>query len=299
MHFFHKLSNNSKAIIYAILTCFFVSIMIAIVRHLSENFHIFFIVMMRNFFAFALFIPLMVKSRTALFKTKYLHLHFFRNINGLIGMLLWFYAITLMPLPEAVSLTFSVPIITTFAAIFFLKEKINIKVWIALLTGFIGILVIIRPGFKDFNFAYALAILATFSWSISNILVKKMTTTDRPETIVAYMSFIMLVFSIPLGLMHMQAMTLSQICWLVALGLFSNLSHLSMSNAYSKADLNIVQPFDFTRLIFISIISYFAFDEVIDIYSALGAAIIMAGTIFVAPKRNKVYNTSLTSNDQV
>jgi drug/metabolite transporter (DMT)-like permease len=94
-------------------------------------------------------------------------------------------------------------------------------------------------------------------------------------------------------------MNLNDIFWLFMLGLFSNLSHLSMSKSYSKADLNIVQPFDFTRLIFISIISYFAFDEVIDGYSALGAIIIMAGTIFVAPKRNKVYNSAITNNDQV
>ncbi len=299
MQFFHKLSNNSKAICYAICTCLLVSIMISIVRHLSDNFHVFFIVMMRNFFAFSLFLPLMIKSRSSLFKTKNINLHFIRNVNGLIGMILWFYAITLIPLPEAVSITFSVPIITTFGAMFFLKEKINTNVWIALFIGLIGILIIIRPGFKDFHFAYLLAIFATFSWSISNILVKKMTTTDKPETIVAYMSFIMLVLSIPLGLMHIKSMNLNDIFWLFMLGLFSNLSHLSMSKSYSKADLNIVQPFDFTRLIFISIISYFAFDEVIDAYSAIGAAIIMMGTIFVAPKRNKVYNGAITNNDQV
>ncbi|HLD76985.1 MAG TPA: DMT family transporter, partial [Rickettsiales bacterium] len=287
------------AIFYAILTCFFVSIMIAIVRHLSQNFGIFFIVMMRNFFAFILFIPLMFKTRSALFKTQNIHLHIMRNINGLIGMLLWFYAITLIPLPEAVSITFTVPIITTIAAIFFLKEKVSANVWIALFTGFVGVLIIIRPGFRQFHFAYALTILATFSWAISNILVKKMTATDKPQTIVAYMSFIMLILSIPFGIAQSEPMYLADVFWLVMLGLFSNLSHIAMSNAYKNTDLNIVQPFDFTRLIFISIIAYFAFDEVIDLYSIIGATIIMIGTIFVAPKRNKVYNAALANDDKL
>jgi len=154
----------------------------------------------------------------------------------------------------------------------------------------IGILIIIRPGFHKFEFAYVLALITTVLWSISNLLVKMMTDTDKPETIVAYMSFIMLIFSIPFGIPHAVEINIADIFWLTMLGLFSNLSHMSMSIAYSKADLSAVQPFDFTRLIFISIISYFAFDEVIDLWSGLGALIILIGTIFIAPKSNKKYN---------
>jgi len=287
---YNSLSENSKAIFFAILTCFLVSILIAIVRHLSKDFHTFFIVMMRNLFAFAMFIPLMIKTNNKLFKTNKIYLHFIRNINGLIAMIIWFYTITLIPLPEAVSFTFIVPIITTLAAMIFLKEKVNKNIWIALIIGFIGILIITRPGFHEFHFAYILAMVTTILWSVSNVLVKIMTKTDKPETIVAYMSFIMLILSIPLGLPYIQKLNLNDILWMACLGIFSNLSHMSMSKAYSKADLSLVQPFDFTRLIFISIIAYFAFDEIIDIYSLIGALIIVSGTIFIAPKRKKYYN---------
>ncbi len=293
MQLYHKLSNNSKAIFFTIITCFLVSVLIAIVRHLSSHLSVFFIVTMRNFFAFSLFIPLMIKSRSHLFKTKKLHLHILRNLNGLVAMLIWFYTVTLIPLPEAVSFTFIVPIMTTLAAVFFLKEKVNPRIWLALFVGLIGILIIIRPGFHKFEFAYILALITTVLWSISNLLVKVMTDTDKPETIVAYMSFIMLIFSIPLGIPYMTELSVADIFWLTMLGLFSNLSHMAMSTAYSKADLSVVQPFDFTRLIFISIISYFAFDEVIDLWSGLGALIILAGTIFIAPKSNKKYNEPL------
>lgn len=297
MKSFSKLSNNSKAIFFAIITCFLVSVLISIVRHLADNFHVFFIVMMRNFFAFAFFIPLMINNPRKLFKTGNIKLHFARNINGLVAMLIWFYSITLIPLPEAVSFTFIVPIITTLAAMFFLKEKVPAKIWIALLIGFIGILVIIRPGYQEFKLAYLLTIGVTFLWSISNLLVKMMTKTDKPETIVAYMSLIMLVLSIPLGMFYLAPMTFWDVFWLAALGLFSNLSHMSMSHAYSKADLSVVQPFDFTRLIFTAIIAYFAFDEVLDMWSALGAFIILSGTIFIAPKGKRKYDIGVAKDE--
>ena len=299
MNFFNELSNNSKGIVYAILTCFFVSIMIAIARHLSSDFHVFFIVMMRNLFAFLMFVPLMIKTRNALFKTDKFHLHFWRSVNGLAGMLLWFYVITLAPLPEAVSFTFVVPIITTLAAMFFLKEKVSKNIWISLAIGMVGILIIIRPGFKEFNIAYVLAFITTILWSITNILIKVMTKTEKPQTIVAYMSFIILILSLPFGLMHMEALTLNDVFWLVLLGICSNLSHISMSNSYLHADLSVVQPFDFVRLIFISIIAYFAFGEVLDVYTLIGSIIIMTGVIFVAPKRNKPYTELIDIKNQI
>jgi drug/metabolite transporter (DMT)-like permease len=290
-----KLSNNTKAILFTILTCFLVSVLIAIVRHLSAHFHVFFIIMMRNFFAFSLFIPLMVRSRSNLFKTQNLRWHILRNVNGMVAMMVWFYTVTLLPLPEAVSFTFIVPIITTLAAVFFLKEKVNARIWEALAIGFIGILIIIRPGFHGFKNAYIFALCTTILWSISNLIVKKMTKTDSPETIVGYMSFIMLILSIPLGLTKIVPLTFGDVFWLLMLGLFSNLSHLSMSTAYSKADLSLVQPFDFTRLIFTAIISYFAFNETADIWTWVGSLVILIGTIFVAPKNKKKYDEEILS----
>ncbi len=285
-----KISNNSQAILYTVLTCFLVSVLIAIVRHLSTNFHVFFIIMMRNFFAFALFVPLMLKSRANLFKTKNLKLHIFRNINGSVAMMVWFSTVTMMPLPEAVSFTFIVPIITTLAAMLILKEKVSARIWEALAIGFVGVLVITRPGFQEFKIAYIFAFATTILWSISNLVVKYMTKTDTPQTIVAYMSVIMLIISIPLGVTKMAPMNFDDVFWLVLLGLFSNLSHLSLSKAYSKADLSVVQPFDFTRLIFTAIISYFAFGEVIDAFSIIGSLIILSGTIFIASKNKKKYD---------
>lgn len=285
MKFYHKLSSNSQGILFAIITCFLVSLMVSIVRHLSEQFNVFFIVMMRNIFGLMFFAPQILHDYKKVLHTKKIKLHLARNINGLISMLVWFYTITLLPLSEAVSITFIIPITTTLAAIFFLKEKVKKETWIAILIGFIGVLIIIRPGFREFKFAYLLALLSALLWSLSNVLVKKMTKTENPRTIVAYMSIIMLTMSIPLALPHIQPLTSHDIFWFAMLGIISNLSHTAMSISYSKSDLSVVQPFDFTRLIFTAIIAYFAFDETIDLWVVFGAILILCGTIFVTPRR--------------
>ena len=108
------MSNKSIAIFNIIFSCLCVSILIAIVRHISSEINIFVMVMMRNFFAFIIFLPLMLRNRHKLFYTKKIHLHILRNVNGFCAILVWFYTVTLLPLPEAVSFTFIVPIITTF-----------------------------------------------------------------------------------------------------------------------------------------------------------------------------------------
>lgn len=287
MQRFHRLSNNSQGICYAILSCFLASVLIALVRYLSEEFHILFIVMVRNFFGLLFFLPQIFCDYKKVFATNKLKLHIFRGVNGLASMMIWFHVVTVLPLSEAVSISFIIPILTTVVAIVFLKEKVKSHSWIASFIGFAGILIILRPGFREFNPAYFYSFASVILWVISNILIKIMTKTEKPQTIVAYMSFVMLICSIPFAMPYMQPVSFSNFLWFAALGAISNLLHIFISSAYSKADLSYVQPFDFTRLIFTAIISYFAFGEIIDLWVIIGSLVILGGVIIVMPRRQK------------
>ena len=231
--------------------------------------------------------PQIIKNHKGIFKTNKLHLHIFRGVNGLASMLIWFHVVAVLPLSEAVAISFIIPILTTVAAIIFLKEKVKTNSWIASFIGLAGILIILRPGFKEFNSTYFYSFASVFLWIISNIVIKVMTKTDKPQTIVAYMSLVMLVCSIPFALPHLQPLNLESLLWFALLGLISNLTHICISNAYAKADLSYIQPFDFTRLIFTAIISYFAFGEVVDFWVVVGSVVILCGVIIVIPKRKK------------
>ena len=283
--FFKNISKNYKAIFYIIIACFFGSILVSLVRFLSREFHVFFIVMMRNLFAFLMFAPQIFKNHKAILKTTKPHLHIFRGINGAFSMLIWFHVITVLPLSEAVSLSFITPILTTIAAIFLFKEKAQAQTLIGGFLGFLGILIILRPGFKEFNPAYFYSFASMISWAISNLTIKVMTKTEKPKTIAAYMALMIFIFSIPFAITHFKPINFENFLAFFALGLVSNLTVIFMAKSYAKADLSIVQPFDFTRLIFISIISYFVFDEVIDFWVIIGSLVILCGVIIVLPKK--------------
>jgi len=285
---YQKLSTKSKGIFWAILTCFLVSVMISIVRHLSGQFNVFQIVMMRNFFALVFLLPFIIKNIDQVVRTKNLKMHLLRGGNGFVGMVLWFYVITLIPLSEAVSITFIVPIITTLAAILFLKEKVNQKIWISLVVGFIGVLIIIRPGFRDLGSPYLWALLTPFVWSISNILTKKMIKTEKPESITLYLSFIVFILSIPFAAPYLKPIPIVDLLWFALLGLVSNCSYLASAICYSKVDISVVQPFDFTRLIFTAIIAYFAFGERVDLMMLIGAGVILCGSLLIIPRKSRI-----------
>lgn len=287
MKFYHNLSQEGQGIFYAIATCFFASILIALVRHLSSEFHIFFIVMVRNFFGLVFFLPQIIKNHNDVFKTNRIGLHIFRGLNGVTSMFLWFYVVKVLPLSEAVSISFIMPILTTVAAVYILKEKIRTHTWIGTFIGFVGILIILRPGFREFNPAYFFSFASVGLWVISNLLVKVMTKTEKPQTIVAYMSLIMLIASIPFAFPYMQPIDFEHFCYFAALGLASNLTHICLSHSYAKADLSLMQSFDFTRLIFTAIISYFFFGEIIDIWVVVGSLVILCGMLVVMPRRKK------------
>lgn len=280
-------SNNLQGIYFAILASFFGAMLIVLVRYLSDDFHIFFIVMVRNILALLLLLPKIYCKRQDIFKTKRLGLHIFRASNGLISMFIWFYVVTILPLSEAVSLSFTVPILSSLVAIYYLKEVVKKEVILASILGFIGVLIILRPGFKEFNNAYYFSFLSLFLWTISNVAIKVMTKTEKPETIVVFMTIIMLILSIPFGLFHVEAISWKNFLVFLALGLVSNLLHFSISNAYQRADLSFVQPFDFMRLVFTAIISYLVFGEIIDFWVVIGSIVILFGVILILPKRKR------------
>ena len=253
--------------------------MIAIVRYLSLEFHVLFIVMMRNFFGLLFVVPQFLQKHSPSLKTNKLGLHFFRGIAALISMITSFLAIAELPLAEAASLSFIGPILTTVAAIFLLKEKVSSRTWIATFCGAIGVLIILRPGFREFNPAYFYVFISVIFWAISNILIKLLTKTENSQSMVIYMSLVMLIFSIPLAIPYFESVDFEDLFWFVMLGIFSNLTQTYISLSYRRSDLAVVQPFYFTRLIFVSVISYLAFDEKIDIWVVVGSLVILGGVI--------------------
>jgi drug/metabolite transporter (DMT)-like permease len=294
MHPFKLAKNHKFSGVPEIIICsLFLSIMVAIVRDLGATYHIFFIVLMRNIFGTLILIPKFLKHQKTLFSSKNIYLHFLRSANGTISMFLWFYAIVLLPISEAISLSFLTPLITTLASSFFLNEKVNKNIFIACFISFIGVLIILRPGFNEFKIGYIFCFGSILLWTLSNLIVKTMTKTDKTRNIVAQMTIYMLIFSIPFALPYLQAISFVAGVKFLILGILSNQCYRLIAQAYKKNDLAVLQPFDFSRLIFASIIAYIFFGETPDFFVFLGSLIILIGILISIKKPTKKHKKAL------
>lgn len=267
-------------------SCILSSIMAAITKHVAVTMPPLEMVFFRNFFAVLCLFPWACSYGLPHIKAANFRLYFSRSISSLFAMSMFFYSISIIPLTDAIALTFTVPIITTFLAAIFLGEKVGLHRWLVLFTGFAGVLVILRPGYSNFEYATLMVLAATIAWSISNILIKKLSHTDHPRAMVFLMMLIMTPLTLPGALYVWEKPQFDELIWLLALGLITNEAQFCMNNAYKHSPMSVVMPFDFSRLVFTSILAYFFFAEIIDIWTLLGAIIIFSSAVYVAKRES-------------
>ena len=288
-------SNELQGIAWMLASCFWFATLSTLIRYLSADIHPFVMVFFRSVFALLLVLPWVLKHGKSAMKTSRFSLHMARSCTGLIGMLLFFSALSIIPLTQAISLSFTVPLFTTIAAILFLNEKVGWRRWGALVIGFAGALVIVRPTGHGFNSASLLVVAATCMWALSNISIKKLIETEYPQTMLFYMTLLTVPMSLPFALPYWQMPSLKEIGLLIVLGVASNFSQLCLFRAYSKTDVSVILPIDFSRLIFVAIMGAIFFGETIDLQTGIGAMIILTSTVYIARHEVRLKSTVTSS----
>ena len=252
------------------------------IKHVGEDLHPFEIAFFRNFFGLIALFPFFLKYGLQPLKTKRLGMHFglvFLNIGS---MLAFFYAISITPLAEVIALSFAAPIFATVLAIFIFKELVGISRWAAIFTGFLGTLVILRPGFDEMGLGPLLAIGSALTWGGAVIVIKSLSRTDSSVTITAYMVLLLTPLSLIPAVFFWSWPNLNQLFWLALIGIFGTIGHLTMNQAIKLAPTNVVMPIDFIRLIWVAILGYFIFGEQPDAYVWVGGTMIFASALWVA-----------------
>lgn len=269
-----------------ISAAFWFSLMTILIATIADDMHPFQMVFFRNVFACMMFLPAIMWFGIGHMKTKSLKSHWSRAISGTIGMLLWFYALTITAPNDAVALSFVVPIITTLLAVIFLKEVVGWHRWLAMFIGFGGVIIILRPSSDAVGFGGFLVIASTCTWAVSNILIKQLAGIDKPRVIAFYMTLFMIPLSLPFALATWQTPSAETLLWLIAVAFTANMAQLSLASSYSYADISDVLPFDFARLIFVSIWSYFLFSQIIDFWTVVGALVIFGSGIYIVRRQS-------------
>jgi drug/metabolite transporter (DMT)-like permease len=258
------------------------SIMHGLVRFVSDVLPPFQIAFFRNVFGLAFLVPLLMRSRFAVLRTQKIGLHALRGVVNIGAMLMFFTALSISPLAKVTALSFTAPIFMAVLAVLVLGERFRMYRWLAILLGFAGMLIILRPGIVAIDTGALLVTGAAALWAVAMILIKIMSRTESSLTIVAYMGIFLGLFSIFPALWVWQPFGLNTLGWLVLIGLFGTIAQMTLSQALKETDPTALMPFDFLKLIWTALIGAWFFAEIPDVYTWIGAAVIFASGLFIA-----------------
>jgi len=213
------------------------------------------------------------------FKTQRLKFHFGRDITHLMGQYGWFVGVSLLPLSQVFALEFTAPLWTSILAMIFLGEILTLRRFIAIVLGFSGVFLIVNPGEGIFNFNSLYVIAAAILFSVGNTFSKSLVKTDRPLTILFYMSLIQLPIALVLSYQSLIMPDALQSFWMLVIGLTSMASHFCMSKAMQKTDLSIVVTLDFFRLPLITLVGVLLYQEAFKWVMVVGALMVFSANL--------------------
>ncbi|MDC0194905.1 DMT family transporter [Alphaproteobacteria bacterium] len=275
-------NNKSLYVVFlAIGATFFGSFMGAGVKLLSNDLNPIIICFYRCLMGLIIILPFIARKNFQVLKTANMRLQIIRALINILSMICWFSAIGMMHFEKATALGFTTPLFTTVLAVLILGEVIRFHRTAALLLGFVGILIIIRPGYMPFEFGTILMLIASFSFSFVLIFVKKLSATDSSFTIIFYHLLYMTPTFFILSIFFWESINFNQLIIFVLMGASGLLSHWCLAQAFKISETTFVMPLQFTKLIWASLIGLFIFAEQPDIWTWIGGVIIFISVVYI------------------
>lgn len=275
------LPDTTKGLLLMFLSTIVLANMHGMVRYLGADLHPFVIAFYRNLFGLIAVLPLVYRIGIRGMRTSRPLVNLLRSVSGIIAMLTWFYGLATVPTAEATALSFTAAIFSALAAFVFLREKMRLRRWLAILGGFIGVLVVLQPNSENFNPNMLFILISCIFWGLSVTIVKFLTRTDSSTSIVAWMAILLTTMSFPPALLYWQWPATTDLLLLGAMGVLGTMGHLWMAKALSLADTTAVMSIDFMRLIWAALIGFFFFGDVFQINTWVGAVIIFASGLYI------------------
>ena len=274
------------------------AIMVSGIKLLSQDLNPFMIAFYRCLFGVIIMLPFMIYNYPEAWKTHNIKLQFVRSAINVYSMISWFTAIGTLQLEKAAAIGFTTPLFTTILAIIFLGEVIRIQRITALIVGFIGILVVIRPGYIPFESGALWLLSAAITFSIVIIIVKKLTEKDSSLTTAFYQMAFMVPPTFFIALFFWESININQFLLFIFVAIAGFITQFSFAQCLKMAETTFIMPIQFTKLIWLSLIGYFFFMEVPDIWTWIGASIIFSSILFIA-YREAINKNSLLKTKKV
>jgi drug/metabolite transporter (DMT)-like permease len=257
------------------------------VRELSGQIPTMELVFFRNVIALMVLVPIVRRQGVGLPSRSQIPVYALRVLFAFGAMVLLFYALARMPIADVYALQYTIPLFTILLAVVVLKQHADIHSWGACLVGFIGTLIVMRPGIVEITLASAAALSTAFMHAGNNTAIKVLARKDNPEVITLWTNIGMLPLALIPTLFLWMTPTLEQWPLVLGIGLVSSLGGYCFTRAVSSADARIVQPFQFSRMIFATAIGWIMFSELPDVWTWVGAAVIFAASYYVVYREGK------------
>ena len=297
-NFFTFLSPSVLAVLFMILSGFFATTMHCLIRFATEDHHPFEVAFFRTIFVLIIFLPLVARNGITSLKSNNVKLQTFRAIVGSVAMLCMFYGLSITELAKATALMFTVPIFATILAILFLKEIVGIRRWIAMLVGFSGALIVLRPDI-ELGFGPLLILCASLMWSSSMLMAKTLTKTDTISSITFWQAAGLIPATFILAIQVWEWPSLSQLVMFLMIAIAGTLVHWFLNEALKRAEISALLPLDYLRLIWSVSMGFIFFNELPQAGLWFGAALILGASTYIGIRQTQKKKENLNTNNNI
>ena len=256
------------------------SVMSGLIKHLGGHIPSFEIVFFRALVLVVILTPILARTGIACLKTRRPGLHVLRVLLSAVALNATYFALTRLPLADVTAITFTRALFTTVLAVIFLREAVGAHRWAATVAGFIGVVVILRPGPTGVDAAALLALLAACAVATIMIIVRKLASSEAMLTMMAYPAFFVAALTAGPTAWYWVAPDGRELVLLLAMSLISLAAQWCFIRAFRAGEASAVAPVDYVRLPFATLVGMAFFAEVPDAATIAGSAIIIASTLY-------------------
>ena len=263
-----------------------------VVRHLGTDMNPMQAAFIRYAFGVVLIAPVLLRMFAARAAPSRIGLHMLRGVAHGTAVMLWFFAMARIPIAQVTAIGFTTPIFTTMGAVLFLGEVLHARRIAAVVVSFLGTLIILRPGAVSIELGALAQLAAAPLFACSFLIAKKLTETESSASIVAYMSVFVTLALLPPALLVWRTPTLTELGWLFVTAVFATAGHYTFTRAMQTVELTVLQPFSFLQLVWATLLGFYAFSEVPDVWTLTGGAVIIASVTYIAHREARAAGES-------
>ena len=273
---------RTTAIGWMLLTGLLFIAVTGIVRHLGSDLPAVQAAFVRYAIGLGFMLPFLYRTLRTRLLPRRIGLHVLRGVVHAGGGVLWFFAMARIPIAEVTAIGFTAPLFTTIGAVLFLGETLRARRIAAVIAGFLGTVIILRPGIEAIHVGALAQLAAAPLFACSFVVAKKLTETESGSVIVAWLSVFVTLVLLPPALLVWRTPTMEELLWLTAVAACATAGHYTLTRAMRLAELTMLQPFMFLQLVWASLLGFAAFGEVPDVWTWVGGAVIVAAATYIA-----------------